>query len=388
MRVLFLITRAHEGGAQEHVLTLIRGLSPDCETILASGEEGYLTERARGLGVAVHIIPHLGVPINPWQDWRATESILDLIRKTRPDVLHTHSFKAGALGRIAARIAGTPSMFTAHGWAFADGVSLARRSIAIPCEWLLARLTHGIITVSEADHRLGQQYGVARQPKMSTVLNGVDPLPPVPERCGLEVPRIVMVGRFESPKDQSLLVRAVRQLERPFELWFVGDGSQRGRVEAETRSLGLQDRVRFFGTCRNVPEILAQAHIFVLTSRYEGLPISILEAMRSGLPVIANDVGGVSEEVDEGVTGFLIPRGDCVSLRDRLAALLDNRELRRSMGVRGRERFEREFSSQVMVATTRSVYERVVLSARAVRNTPEGLAAVFGDKQASVRKLQ
>ncbi len=364
MRVLFLITRAHEGGAQEHVLTLIRGLSPDCETILAAGEKGYLTERAGQLGVAVHVIPNLVVPIHPWKDWRATQSILDLIRKTHPDVLHTHSFKAGALGRIAARIAGTPSMFTAHGWAFADGVSLLRRSIAIPCEWLLARFTHGIITVSEADHRLGQQYGVARQPKMSTVLNGVDPLPPVTERCELEVPRIVMVGRFENPKDQSLLVRAARQLDKPFELWFVGDGSQRARVEAETRSLGLQDQVQFFGTCRNVPEILAQAHIFVLTSRYEGLPISILEAMRAGLPVIANDVGGVSEEVEEGVTGFLVPRGDGARLRDRLAVLLDQRELRQRMGARGRDRFEREFSSQIMVATTRSVYERVVWLAR------------------------
>lgn len=362
MKVLFVITRAHEGGAQEQLLTLIRGLPRTYEISLATGEHGFLTERASALGASVHVIDELVTPIRFGQDWRAFQRIRALVRELKPDLIHTHSFKAGMLGRIAAHVTGTPSMFTAHGWAFTNGVPLIQRVIAVPCEWLLSKVTSRIITVSEADHRLGLQYRVARQPRMITVLNGVDPLPAPARRFPADVPRIVMVGRFEPQKDQMLLVRALREVGQPFEVWFIGDGSLRGRVEEEVRGLGLADRVRFFGTCRNVPELLEQADVFVLTSRYEGLPMSILEAMRAGLPVVATDVGGVSEAVREGVTGFLAPRGDSAVLRDRLAELLGDRELRLRMGAEGRRRFEQEFSSGIMVESTRLVYERVALA--------------------------
>lgn len=364
MRLLFLITRAHEGGAQEHVLTLLRGLSGRFEAILATGEHGYLTERAAELGVPVHVLPDLVTPIHPVKDCRAGLQILQLVRTVKPDVVHTHSFKAGLLGRLAALLTATPSMFTAHGWAFADGVPLAQRMLAVPCEWLVSRVTRHIITVSEADHRLALQYRIARRPKMRTVLNGVDPLAVVAPRNGGRVPRIAMVARFQAPKDQSLLLHALRQVEQPYEVWFVGDGSLRQRVEAEAGTLGMLDRVRFLGTCRNVPELLAEADIFVLASRYEGLPMSILEAMRAGLPVVATDVGGVSEAVQDGVTGFLLPRGDCAQLRDRLATLLADAGLRLELGANARLRFEREFSSRIMVEATRSIYEQIALPAQ------------------------
>ena len=368
MRLLYLITRAHEGGAQAHVLTLIRGLVDQFEITLASGEHGYLTEGAAQLGVPVHIVEDLVTPISPLRDWRAAGRIRDLISQVRPDLLHTHSFKAGMLGRLAARTSGIPAMFTAHGWAFADGVSAARKAFAIPSEWLLARTSTGIITVSEADYRLGLRYGIGRPPKMNKVLNGVEPLElPARARPVPSVPRVVMVARFDRPKEQSLLVRAMAAVEQPYELWLVGDGRLREAVEAEARTLGLGSRVRFLGTCRNVPEILAEADIFVLASRSEGLPMSILEAMRAGLPVVATNVGGVPEAVQSHVTGFLVARGDAAGLRRRIVDLLEQPALRARMGQAGRTRFEREFSSQVMVEGTRSVYEQLVPEALAVQ---------------------
>ena len=363
MRLLYLITRAHEGGAQAHVLTLIRGLADQFEITLAAGEHGYLTEGASQMGVPVHIIDELVTPISPAKDWRAARRILDLIRRVRPHLVHTHSFKSGMLGRVAARLSGTPAIFTAHGWAFADGVSVARKALAIPSEWLLARVGTGIITVSEADYRLGLRYGIANPSKMIKVLNAVEPLDPVEPRPLQRSPRVVMVARFDEPKEQSLLMRALAPVMQPYELWFVGDGSLRDSVEGEARALGVGSNVRFFGTCRNVPEILSQADIFVLASRYEGLPMSILEAMRAGLPVVATDVGGVHEAVREQVTGFLVSRGDALGLRDRITALLEDPGLRRSMGAAGRVRFENEFSSQVMVQGTRAAYERMIPTA-------------------------
>ena len=377
MRLLYLITRAHEGGAQAHVLTLIRGLADQFEITLASGEHGYLTEGAAQLGVPVHIVEDLVTPISPVRDWRAALQIRDLMLHVRPDLLHTHSFKAGMLGRLTARMSGIPSMFTAHGWAFADGVSVARKALAIPSEWLLARTSTGIITVSEADYRLGLRYRIGSAPKMNKVLNGVEPLdPPVHARPVQSVPRVVMVARFDEPKEQSLLVRAMAAVKQPYELWLVGDGRLREAVQAEARALGLGSRVRFLGTCRNVPEILAEADIFVLASRYEGLPMSILEAMRAGLPVVATDVGGVPEAVQSRVTGFLVSRGDVAGLRERIVDLLDHPALRVRMGQAGRTRFEREFSSQLMVQETRSVYERLVPMAVQGRGAYLGKGAV------------
>ena len=214
------------------------------------------------------------------------------------------------------------------------------------------------------------KYRVARPPHMTTVLNGVDPRPRVPARPVSARPRIVMVSRFSPPKDQSLLVQALSHSTQPFELWFIGDGDLRPRVEAECRAAGMESKVRFFGTCRNVPEILEQSDIFVLASRYEGLPMSILEAMRAGLPVIASDVGGVREAVAEGVTGFLVPRGDEAVLRNRVELLLTDAALRSSLGTQGRTRFERDFSSKVMVECTRSVYERVALARHSRAQVP------------------
>jgi glycosyltransferase involved in cell wall biosynthesis len=359
MRVLFLITRAHEGGAQEHVLTLMRGLSGRVEMHLGTGERGYLTEGAERLGVPVHIVPDLTTAISPRKDWRAHLQVRELLRSVRPDLIHTHSFKSGALGRIAAKSLGIPSIFTAHGWAFADGVPAGQRVIAVVCETLLARITTRIVTVSEADYRLGLRFHVAASPQMVTVRNGVDPLPASAHRSARAVPRIVMVARFQPPKEQTLLLHALRQLDDPFELEFIGDGPLRDQVQAEAVAMGLGDRVRFAGTCRNVPELLDHADIFVLTSRYEGLPMSILEAMRAGLPVVATDAGGVSEAVAEGETGYLIPRGDCSLLRMRLTELLTNREQRLRMGLKGRQRFEKEFSSRIMIESTRSLYEQI-----------------------------
>src|SRR5665213_3358176 len=144
MRLLFLITRAHEGGAQEHVLTLMRVPPDNSEFVLATGNHGNLTERAAQLGVPVHIVSDLAQPIAPMKDYRAAKNILQLIRRIKPDLIHTHSFKSGMLGRVAAHFSGTPAMFTAHGWAFADGVSFARKALSVPCERLVSNVTSHI----------------------------------------------------------------------------------------------------------------------------------------------------------------------------------------------------------------------------------------------------
>lgn len=266
---------------------------------------------------------------------------------------------------MGARLAGVPAVFTAHGWAFSEGIPQPRRWVMLQAERLAAHWAERIICVSEYDRRLALQYGVGRPEQLVTVHNGI---PPVADSLwakpgeGGNV-RLVMVARFSPPKDPFLLLRALAGLKGcTWELWFVGGGELEELAREESTRLGLGDRVCFLGTRRDVAELLARCHIFVLISNWEGLPLTVLEAMRAGLPVVASDVGGVGEAVVDGVTGFLVPRGDVRLLRERLKVLLENPELRARMGAAGYERFRKHFTVDRMVARTKEVYYEVLSS--------------------------
>lgn len=360
MRILYIITLAERGGAQVHVLELLRNFSRWAEMHLAVGKYGFLTEEAQRLGIPVHLIKNLVHPIIPSKDYSATVELIRLIRQVRPDLIHAHSSKAGLLGRLAARVTHTPAVYTAHGWAFADGVPLWRKMVAIPAERLAARWCKCVITVSEADKVLAGRYGFPGD-KIITIHNGV---PDVSQRADAgrdDVPaHIVMVARFAPPKDQALLLRALARVNVPFRLSFVGTGEMEEQNRQLACQLGLADRVEFLGDRNDVAEILAGAQIFVLTSNWEGFPISILEAMRAGLPTIASDVGGVREAVFHGRTGYLVPKGDVNALRHYLTRLLVDADLRRTLGSEARKTYEQNFMSELMLQRTWQVYEAAV----------------------------
>jgi glycosyltransferase involved in cell wall biosynthesis len=170
-----------------------------------------------------------------------------------------------------------------------------------------------------------------------------------------------MVARLARWKDQPTLLHALSGLkDLDWQLECVGDGPLRGQLEELAQSLGLTSRVTFLGFRRDVPERIAEAQVFLLISKWEGFPRSILEAMRAGLPVVASDVGGVQESVVDGTTGFVIPRGDVVRLRECLRKLITSSELRVSMGEAGRARYEEKFTFDRLVERTTKVYESVL----------------------------
>src|SRR5450631_206728 len=173
MRILYLITRAERGGAQVHVLDLIRGLRKNFEIEVAVGEGGFLMEELRPLGITCHVIPSLVQPINPAKDILALFAIRTLIQNRRPHLVHAHTSKAGILGRVAAYSVGAKSVFTAHTWCFAEGTSLKWKLIGVPLERLAAFVGSGIITVSEANRRLAIQARVGKPAGITTIHNGV-----------------------------------------------------------------------------------------------------------------------------------------------------------------------------------------------------------------------
>ncbi len=360
MKVLLLITRAELGGGQTHVLDLLQGFRERFDVELGTGERGFLTEAAEELGIRWHLLPDLVQPMRPAQDIRALFECYRLIRSVRPDVVHTHTSKAGVIGRAAAQLARVPSVFTAHTWCFAEATSWTWKAVGIPLERLAGLCASRIITVSDANRALAQRHHIARPDKFVTVHNGIADCPWRAQPGSGAVPRIVMVARFSEQKAQSLLIDAVAGIRQPFRLLLVGDGPARPAAEAQVERLGLGQRVEFAGNRLDVPQILATSHVFALFTRWEGFPISILEAMRAGLPVVASDVNGVREAVADGFTGFTVPAGDVAAFRHRLELLLRDATLRERMGAAGRRRFEREFTVGQMLQRVAEVYRAAV----------------------------
>ena len=328
--------------------------------VLATGEEGYCTEQARALGIECHVAPGLVQQIDPVSDWKALGSLLRVMRAVRPDLVHCHTTKAGLIGRLAARWLNIPSVYTVHTWCFTEGTSRAWKALGLPAETLAARWSKRIIAVSEANRIAAISKRVAPAAKLVTVHNGISDCSPRATPADGHPPRIAMVARFAAQKNQALLIEAASRLASPVILTFVGDGPLRPQCEQLASSCPAHVKVEFLGQRRDIAEILAAANLFVLSTNWEGFPISILEAMRAGLPVIATDVDGVREAVADGENGILVPARDGSSLTRAIETLLSDPQLRRRMGQRGRGMYEERFSLPAMLGKTTSVYAGVL----------------------------
>lgn len=384
MKIAYIVTRADPiGGAQVHVRDLAgavraQGHSP---TVITSGS-GPFVEALRAQGVPTVILRHLSVPIGPLRDWRALREIRATLTALRPDLLTTHSSKAGVLGRLAGRSLGIPVVFTAHGWAFTPGIPSFQAAVYRQIERLAGPLSSKIITVSEFDRRLALDARIAAAERVVTVHNGIpDVTPALRADPGRTPARLVMVARFEAQKDHPTLLRALAGLQQhSWQLDLIGNGPLMSEMESLASTLGIGARVRFLGQRMDVDQILAQAQVSLLVSNWEGFPLSILEAMRAGLPVVASSVGGIEESVRDGETGFLVPRGGVELLQERLARLLTDPELRVRLGAHGRAHYEQHFTLSHSVAKTLAVYEDVLATGKQTsRRAPsEGRAGKTG----------
>lgn len=367
MKVAYLITKSECGGAQSYLYELMRGLVSRYEIALAAGEDGWLAERARELGARVTIIRDLVHPINPRKDLRACSAVLRWVEQEKPDLLHANSSKAGLVGRVAAHARGVPHVFTAHGWAFTGGASWMRKAVAIPVEWSAARLGGEIICVSHYGYGLARRYHVASPGRLHVIWNGIGDvchraLPGV-----ATVPVLTMVARFASPKRYDLLLHALsRMRDVDWRARLVGDGPLLAAAEALAGELDLSQRVEFTGARTDVSELLARADVFVLASAWEGLPISIIEAMRAGLPIVATAVGGIPELVDDQV-GALVAQNSADDLAVALRHILANRERLPVLGAAARARYERSFTGNAMMNKTVRVYEACLARAGGVK---------------------
>jgi glycosyltransferase involved in cell wall biosynthesis len=355
-KVLVLITLAEVGGAQSYVTALLPALAERYDVTVAAYGPGPLREAAAASGVRYVPLQHVRRPVNPWRDVLGFVELVRLLRRERPDLLHANSAKAGLLGRFAARVAGVRVVvFNAHGWSFKGGGALARGFL-----WAhrAARpLTTATICVSRSELEVGVEAGACDAARSVVIYNGIDveAFPRVSRNGG--PPRILSVGRLKAPKDFVTFVEALRLLPRgAFSAAIAGDGPDRELLVGDAL-------VELVGERDDVPQHLRAADVFVLSTRAEGLPISIIEAMAAGVPVVATRVGGVPELVVEGETGLLVPPGDPRALADALRRLIGDPELRLKLGSAGRQRAEELFDLPTFRQAHLELYERLLAGA-------------------------
>ena len=377
MKIAYIVTRADPiGGVQIHIKDLAAAVQAEGhEVTVFAGGTGPFIDVLRAQGTPTVVLRHLTVPINPLEDLQALREIRTVLSDLHPDLVALHSAKASVLGRLVARSLGIPSILTAHGWTFTPGFPRLQGAIYRRIERLVGPLTSKIIAVSEFDRRLGLDAGIVSEDRIVTVHNGIPDVPPLsradPSRTP---PRLIMVARFSAQKDHPTLLRALAGIDSPWEIDLVGDGPLMEQMKSLAAELGIESRIRFLGQRLDVDQLLAQAQVSVLATNWEGFPLSILESMRAGLPVIASAVGGIEEAVIDEETGYLVPRGDVIRLRERIEGLLTAPLLRTRMGFSARNRYEQQFTLDVSVKKTLAVYEEVVAKDR-LKGLPSSLRA-------------
>ncbi len=379
LNVLHAITKLELGGAQENTLYTLRNLDRERYNLfLAANDEGILIERARELKDAkAFFIPELIRPINPLKDLIALIKLFHFCKREKIDIIHTHSSKAGILGRSAARLAKVPIIIhTIHGWGFYPKQNFLKRRPFIFLEKMTSKITDRLIAVSQANIKTGIQDRIGRKEKYTLIRSGIKPSRFQNVEVNIAEKRkelsldpdtkvVAMIAPFKPQKAPLDFVKVANQVieKRPeTQFLLIGDGELRSEIERLIKALNLEKKVILTGWRRDISQILKVMNILVLTSRWEGLPRVFPEAMASELPIVATKVDGAPEAIEEGVNGFLVSVGDIRGMTEKIITLLDNPEMAKEMGKKGRERVFPEFDIDLMVEKIDNLYQGLIRS--------------------------
>lgn len=375
VKVLHLITLSFVGGAQDNTFcTCERHDRERYEVHLGCNPSGQLVERARRACDVFHPIPALVRPFHPLKDLRAFLDILRLLRRLKFDLVHTHTAKAGFLGRLAASLCRTPVIVhTYHQFPFHDFMPVGGKWFYILLERAVRPFTSFFVTVSDRDFKEGARLRILDRVRTRTVYSGIDfvkldrPSDPAEKRRSLNIPErwqvVVIVGRLEPQKAPQLLVEAfshVVRLHPNSMLMLVGDGELRAELEARIRTLDLEQHIRILGFRDDVPDLLSMADVFASSSLWEGMGRSMTEAMLLGRAVVVPAICGIPEIVRDRDTGLLYDVGNVGQLAERLGFLLDHPEERRRLGENARHLTRELFDVNDMVTNIERIYEQLL----------------------------
>ena len=384
MRVAHIITRMIIGGAQENTLHSVEdqhcifGDEVSLITGPTTGPEGSLMERARRGGFPIIEIPSLKRNLGLWQEWKAYRELCAVLRELRPEIVHTHSSKAGVLGRAAAAKCGIPAVHTVHGAAFHYGQNPLAYHLYVGAERWAARSTAHFISVADDMTSEYVKAKVARADQFTTVYSGFDvepflnaPRNPTDVRRELDLGEgdivVGKIARLFHLKGHERVLQAAPSViaaNPRVKFLFVGDGVLRAEYERQIENAGLTRHFRFTGLVppTRIPELMSAMDLVVHTSQWEGLARVLPQGLIAGKPVISYDVGGAREVVIPGETGYLLPLNSVEPLVQAIIQLANDPDLRASFGQTGRKRFTEQFRHETMTARIRDVYSQVLNS--------------------------
>jgi lipopolysaccharide/colanic/teichoic acid biosynthesis glycosyltransferase/glycosyltransferase involved in cell wall biosynthesis len=377
--VMIVITRGEAGGAQSHVRDLCQALQTRVQfTVVIGGpvEESVLGRELTTLGITVCPMPDMLESLNPLKLWPAVQQLTELIHAHKPDLVHGHSAIGGLVARVAAHRAHVPAVYTVHGFGFKPEVPLVRRTASALAERMMARWTTQMICVSKYERDLAYDLAIDHE-RLHVIPNGIARLPK-PEVAGTDgstessdetkqpaqqaasTPRLIMVARMKSPKRHDLLLQALAKVRNTlgFELpvTLAGDGPLSAELRAQAKELNLKN-ITWAGDVSQVTQLLAQHEVFVLLSDHEGMPITVLEAMRAGLCVLASNLPGIREQI--------IPYQDSVltvntpdAVAEKLLQLVRDPHLRKRLGRAAQQTFESAFAAEPMAERVLQVYRQ------------------------------
>jgi glycosyltransferase involved in cell wall biosynthesis len=422
MKILQIITLGDSiGGAQIHVLDLTKGLKQrGHDVFVLTGTTGELNRRLNEAGIPNETMPLMRRAINLYWDTKCFFALRKFIKNFKPDVVASHSSKAGMLVRLVCFSLGQANTFTVHGWAFGEAMPFLRRNFFIAVEFILRFFSDAVINVSTASQRLGKKYNLISPHHSTVIYNGVTDFAkqrpslvhfmeemtdlaqhrqPIVHFAGdftkgeleddddddfwaneepIELKNwdiaddsdkpfvMVMSARFQEPKNHERLLHALNGLKKDnWVLYLLGDGTDTlGRVKELTALYNFEQKVKFIGYVQNVVPYLESADLFLLISDWEGLPLSIIEAMSLSLPVVATRVGGIPEQIEHGKNGLLVERTDTEGLTKAIETLQNDPDLRKRMGQAARTFFENKFQLDNMIDRTENLYYSVLRSVK------------------------
>jgi glycosyltransferase involved in cell wall biosynthesis len=379
VKVLRVITRLNIGGPAIHTILLTHALNDGrtfASTLVAgmtAPHEGDMLALAREKGVVPTFLPSLGREISPLDDLVSLAKMVRFIRQIKPDVVHTHMAKAGTVGRLAAHMCGVRLIVhTYHGHVFHGYFSPTKTRVFLTIERALGLLTDRVIVVGDGQREEIASYGVAARQKLVAIPLGLELVQfldaeqvrgQLRRELGIapDVPLIGIVARLVPIKAHEVFFLAAKRVRAALpraQFVVIGDGERRAELETLAAEMGLSDAVRFLGWRSDLKRVYADLDVVALSSRNEGSPVALIEALASARPVVSTAVGGVAEVVLDGETGLLVPPGDPAAFAESLVKLLNERHLAERLGLAGRQHVYPRYDSSRLVDDVRHLYLR------------------------------
>jgi len=378
IKVVRIITRMNIGGPARQAVLLSSELGKkdfDCVLLTGSlpsneGDMSYLTKES---GVEPLVISEIGREISFLNDLSGLFNVYNVIKKEKPHIVHTHTAKAGTIGRLAAKMAGVPVIIhTFHGHVFHSYFNSLKTKFFLAVERLLTSMTDKIVVISEKQKNEIKYYlGLKSDAKLALIPLGFDLRKFLTDkdentlREKLDIPKdtlvIGIVGRLTAIKNHKMFLEAAREIKRRNEgraikFLICGDGELKGDLTKLSADLGLQDDVMFTGWRKDIDALYRIMDIAALTSLNEGTPVSIIEALASAKPAVVTDVGGIRDIVEDGKSGFIVPSGDIRAFTEAMTVLINDKDKREKFGIYGREYICRKHSKERLINSIQDLY--------------------------------